>query len=69
MMGRVLTTFSTGSMAAAMAGMMGFGWAADAVGPGASLVVLGVLLLVTAGVAILFSRGRGAALNPVPASA
>jgi MFS family permease len=68
MMGRVLTTFSTGSMAAAMAGMMGFGWAADAVGPGASLVVLGVLLLVTAGVAILFSRGRGAALNPVPAS-
>jgi MFS family permease len=68
LMGRVLTTFSTGSMAAAMAGMMGFGWAADAVGPGASLVALGVLLLLTAAVAIQFSRGRRVGLSPVPAS-
>jgi hypothetical protein len=56
MMGRVLTTFSTGSMASAMAGMTGFGWAADAVGPAASLVGLGLVLLLTAGVAAQFSR-------------
>src|SRR6185436_16460671 len=30
LLGRVFTTFSTGSMASAMAGMAGFGWAADA---------------------------------------
>jgi hypothetical protein len=52
-------------MAAAMAGMMGFGWAADAVGPGVSLVALGILLLLTAAVAIKFSRGRHVTLTPV----
>jgi len=56
MLGRVLTTFSTGSMASAMAGMTGFGWAADAIGPGASLVGLGLVLLLTAVVASQFSR-------------
>jgi len=56
MLGRVLTTFSTGSMAAAMAGMTGFGWAADAIGPGASLIGLGLVLLLTAVVASQFSR-------------
>jgi hypothetical protein len=56
MLGRVLTTFSTGSMASAMAGMTGFGWAADAMGPGISLVGLGLVLLLTAGVAAQFSR-------------
>ncbi|HKO30882.1 MAG TPA: MFS transporter, partial [Nitrospiraceae bacterium] len=30
LLGRVFTTFSTGAMASAMAGMAGFGWAADA---------------------------------------
>jgi hypothetical protein len=55
-MGRVLTTFSTGSMAAAMIGMTGFGWAADAIGPAASLVGLGLVLLLTAGVATQFAR-------------
>ena len=48
MLGRVLTTFSTGSMASAMAGMTGFGWAAVAIGPGASLIGLGLVLLLTA---------------------
>ena len=56
MLGRVLTTFSTGSMASAMAGMTGFGWAADAMGPGVSLVGLGLVLLLTAVVAAQFSR-------------
>lgn len=56
LMGRVLTTFSTGSMAAAMAGMTGFGWIADTVGPAESLIGLGLILLLTAVVAVGFSR-------------
>jgi DHA3 family macrolide efflux protein-like MFS transporter len=56
LLGRVFTTFSTGAMAAAMAGMAGFGWAADAIGPAASLVGIGVLFLSTATVAAAFSR-------------
>jgi MFS family permease len=56
LIGRVLTTFSVGSMAAAMAGMTGFGWVTDAVGPAASLVGLGLVLLLTAGVAVQCTR-------------
>lgn len=56
LMGRVLTTFSTGSMAAAMVGMSGFGWMADAVGPAQSLIGLGLVLLLTALVATHFAR-------------
>ncbi len=52
LIGRVVTTFSVGSMASAMAGMTGFGWMADAVGPGASLVGLGLVLLLTAAVTV-----------------
>jgi MFS family permease len=56
LMGRVLTTFSTGSMAAAMVGITGFGWVTDAIGPAASLIGLGFVLLMTAAVATLFAR-------------
>jgi MFS family permease len=56
LMGRVFTTFSTGSMAAAMVGMSGFGWVADAIGPAASLIGLGLVLLLTAYVATYFAR-------------
>ncbi len=56
LLGRVFTTFSTGAMASAMAGMAGFGWVADAIGPAASLVGIGVLFLGTATVAAAFSR-------------
>jgi len=56
LMGRVLTTFSTGSMAAAMIGMSGFGWVADAIGPAESLIGLGLVLLLTACVATHFAR-------------
>lgn len=52
LIGRVLTTFSVGSMASAMAGMTGFGWVADAMGPAASLIGLGSVLLLTAAVAV-----------------
>ena len=55
-MGRVLTTFSTGSMAAAMVGMSGFGWVADSIGPAESLIGLGLVLLLTACVATHFAR-------------
>jgi DHA3 family macrolide efflux protein-like MFS transporter len=56
LLGRVFTTFSTGAMASAMAGMAGFGWVTDAIGPAASLVGIGMLLLGTATVAAAFSR-------------
>ena len=56
LLGRVFTTFSTGTMATAMAGMAGFGWAADAIGPAASLAGIGVVLLSTSTVAIAFGR-------------
>lgn len=56
LLGRVFTTFSTGAMASAMVGMAGFGWAADALGPAASLVGIGTVLLGTATVAAAFSQ-------------
>ena len=59
LLGRVFTTFSTGSMSSAMAGMAGFGWAADMVGPAASLIGIGLILLGTSAVAALFSHRCG----------
>jgi MFS transporter, DHA3 family, macrolide efflux protein len=56
MLGRVFTTFSTGSMASAMAGMAGFGWAADTMGPHVSLLGIGLVLLCTACLAALSCR-------------
>ena len=56
LIGRVLTTFSVGSMASAMAGMTGFGWVADTAGPAASLVGLGLVLLLAAAVAVSCAR-------------
>ena len=56
LLGRVFTSFATGGMAASMAGMAGFGWAADLLGPGASFVGISILLLMAAGAAGLFSR-------------
>jgi MFS transporter, DHA3 family, macrolide efflux protein len=56
LLGRVFTTFSTGSMASAMAGMAGFGWAADTMGPHVSMLGIGFVLLGTACVAALSSR-------------
>jgi MFS family permease len=64
LIGRVLTTFSVGSMASAMAGMTGFGWVADSIGPAASLVGLGLVLLLTAAVAAPCARRS----HPIPAS-
>ncbi len=63
LLGRVFSTFSTGSMASAMAGMAGFGWAADEMGPHVSLLGIGLVLLGTAGVAAL-SRSRVRRLSP-----
>lgn len=39
-------------MASAMAGMTGFGWGADAIGHAASLAGLGLVLVLTAAVAV-----------------
>ncbi len=57
LLGRVFTSFATGGMASSMAGMAGFGWAADVFGPSASLGGISVVLLVTAAAAGLISRG------------
>lgn len=56
LLGRVFTTFNTGGMASAMVGMAGFGWASDEIGPAASLVGIGLALLLTAMVTIHVSR-------------
>ena len=66
LLGRVFTTFSTGGMASAMVGMVGFGWAADALGPAVSLVGIGLLLLLTAVVTMQVSR-RELAVGPIVA--
>ena len=58
LLGRVFTSFATGGMASSMAGMAGFGWAADTIGPGASLAGISMILLTTAVVAGLFSRHK-----------
>ncbi len=62
LIGRVLTTFSVGSMASAMAGMTGFGWVAETISPAASLVGLGLVLLLTAAVAVSCVRRA----RPIP---
>lgn len=68
---RVFTTFSTGGLFSAMLGMLGVGWAADTLGPEASLVGIGSILLATALLAARFSRrcepASPAAPSPVPA--
>lgn len=56
LLGRVFTTFSTSAMASAMVGMAGFGWAADVLGPAASLGGIGVVLLGTATMVAAFGR-------------
>jgi MFS family permease len=65
LLGRVFTTFSTGAMASAMVGMAGFGWAADVLGPAASLGGIGLVLLGTATVVAAFSR-RPLRLETIP---
>jgi hypothetical protein len=55
LLGRVFTAFTTGGMACAMAGMAGFGWMADVIGPGISLLGIGFILLGTAVFAGRFS--------------
>jgi MFS family permease len=69
LLGRVLSSFATGGMASSMAGMAGFGWAADTIGPGDCLGGISIILLTTAAAAGLFSRSKVHALVPaVPIS-
>jgi hypothetical protein len=66
LLGRVFTTFSTGSMASAMAGMAGFGWAADTMGPHVSRLGIGLVLLCTACLAFLSCRRFPSQPRPAP---
>ena len=72
MLARVMTTFSTGGMFAAMLGMMAFGWAADALGAAVSLIGIGLILLMTALLTAQFSRRcqtiQKAVMDPLPAA-
>jgi DHA3 family macrolide efflux protein-like MFS transporter len=72
MLARVMTTFSTGGMFAAMLGMMVFGWAADALGATVSLIGIGLILFITALLTAQFSRRcetiQKAAMDPLPAA-
>lgn len=65
LLGRVFTSFATGGMAASMAGMAGFGWAADAIGPATCLGGISLILLMTAASAWLFSFYKSHAQNLV----
>lgn len=72
MLARVMTTFSTGGMFAAMVGMMAFGWAADTLGAAVSLIGIGFILMITALLAARFSRRcdtiQEAIMDPLPAA-
>jgi hypothetical protein len=58
LLGRVFTSFATAAMASSMAGMAGFGWAADTLGPYASLAGISIILLMTAVAAALFNQHK-----------
>lgn len=72
MLARVMTTFSTGGMFAAMLGMTAFGWAADSLGATVSLIGIGLILLTTAWLTAQFSRhyetNQKAIMDPLPAA-
>lgn len=72
MLARVMTTFSTGGMFAAMLGMTVFGWAADALGATVSLIGIGLILLITAWLTAHFSRRcepiQKVIMDPLPAA-
>ena len=68
LLGRVFTSFATGGMASSMAGMAGFGWAADNIGPAASLGGISLILLMTAATAWLFSFYKSHAQSLVVSS-
>jgi MFS family permease len=62
LLGRVFTTFSTGGMSSAMAGMAGVGWAADTIGLSGALLGIAIALLATGVLAAVSSR-RGIAVR------
>ena len=72
LLARVLTTFSTGGMFAAMIGMAAFGWAADTLGATVSLVGIALTLMMTALLSLRFSRRcaimHTAVADPLPAA-
>lgn len=56
MIGRVLGLYGTGAMTAAIAGISAFGWITERHGPEASLLGIGMVMLITALVALWMSR-------------
>ncbi|WP_447978909.1 MFS transporter [Candidatus Nitrospira bockiana] len=60
LVGRVLTIYGTGAMAAAIAGMTAFGWVTQEFGERTSVVGIGVVLILTAAFTLRFTRRRTA---------
>lgn len=58
LLGRVFTSFATAAMASSMAGMAGFGWLTDTLGPFVSLAGISIILLMTAVAAALFNQHK-----------
>jgi hypothetical protein len=56
MVGRTLSIYSTGAMAAAIGGMTGFGWVTQAAGVSISVLGIGGVLLLAGGMALAFGR-------------
>ena len=56
MVGRALTLYGTGAMAAAMSGMTAFGWVTQEFGEHVSIVGIAIMMFATATVALGFSR-------------
>jgi MFS transporter, DHA3 family, macrolide efflux protein len=59
MVGRLLTLYGAGAMAAAMAGMVLFGWVIQTIGEKPGLLGMGLVLFMTAGMAGMISRKVG----------
>ncbi|MGQ0811772.1 MAG: MFS transporter [Nitrospiraceae bacterium] len=60
MVGRILALYTTGAMIAAITGILVFGWVTQEFGERASVIGIGLFLLMTAVVGTLFSRRIGA---------
>lgn len=56
MVGRVLGLYGTGAMTTAIIGISAFGWLTERSGPGASLLGIGIVMLLTASVALRMRR-------------
>ena len=63
LIGRVLGLYGTGAMTSAIAGISSFGWITEHYGPGPGLLGIGIVMFITALVALRMSRACAPALR------